>query len=358
MEGTFRGVPALLARARRRRYVAEQERVEDDSLPLDTDSGRWGQKGSRPATRGARSSVREPRQSRSSDSPTGLPKSAFKPIAFNSLLRGVKRAKVPDNVRPALTEEEMDAILTAYRPGTVEYTVIVLMLGTGLRFNEAREMLVGDVDFANVLLAVRPEISKSKELRTVDVHDAVLKELDRYLRQRDVRKSEQPLSSHRRGQAVQRRRIRQTSFVGSGASRAFHTSTHISLATLGRLASMATSSNSSGKAAGKTGSRSSVIATVSDPRARTWSTRSTSGERSSPQARFGVDRLWSSALQRGRPRFPPSVRANLNDRWAERESNPHSQRRLIYSQRSSPHCSICPRCGGDHTSLRLFAAIR
>ena len=34
--------------------------------------------------------------------------------------------------------------------------------------------------------------------------------------------------------------------------------------------------------------------------------------------------------------------------WAERESNPHSQRRLIYSQRSSPHCSICPRrvrCG-------------
>jgi hypothetical protein len=31
------------------------------------------------------------------------------------------------------------------------------------------------------------------------------------------------------------------------------------------------------------------------------------------------------------------------NRWAERESNPHSQRRLIYSQRSSPHCSICPR---------------
>src|SRR5437899_6963049 len=31
------------------------------------------------------------------------------------------------------------------------------------------------------------------------------------------------------------------------------------------------------------------------------------------------------------------------NRWAERESTPHSQRRLIYSQRSSPHCSICPR---------------
>jgi hypothetical protein len=35
-----------------------------------------------------------------------------------------------------------------------------------------------------------------------------------------------------------------------------------------------------------------------------------------------------------------TARENL---WAERESNPHSQRRLIYSQRSSPHCSICPR---------------
>src|SRR5712692_8067263 len=38
------------------------------------------------------------------------------------------------------------------------------------------------------------------------------------------------------------------------------------------------------------------------------------------------------------PRCPET-----SQRWAERESNPHSQRRLIYSQRSSPHCSICPR---------------
>lgn len=110
-----------------------------------------------------------------------------------SLLRAVKKAKVPDNVRAALTEDEMDAILRAYRPGTVEYTVILLMLGTGLRFNEAREMRVGDIDFANGLLTVRPEISKSKELRSVDVHDAVLKEVDRYLRQRTNRRSDQPL---------------------------------------------------------------------------------------------------------------------------------------------------------------------
>src|SRR5947207_5367394 len=40
------------------------------------------------------------------------------------------------------------------------------------------------------------------------------------------------------------------------------------------------------------------------------------------------------------PRRPVVIEEN---RWAERESNPHSQRLLIYSQRSSPHCSICPR---------------
>jgi RNA polymerase sigma factor (sigma-70 family) len=55
------------------------------------------------------------------------------------------------------------------------------------------ELLVGDIDFANGLLTVRPEISKSKELRTVDVHDAVMKELDRYLRKRHIRRPEQPL---------------------------------------------------------------------------------------------------------------------------------------------------------------------
>src|SRR6266545_2900343 len=32
-------------------------------------------------------------------------------------------------------------------------------------------------------------------------------------------------------------------------------------------------------------------------------------------------------------RLPPFVCGNLNNRWAERESNAHSQRRLIYSQR-------------------------
>src|SRR6266566_4763976 len=42
-------------------------------------------------------------------------------------------------------------------------------------------------------------------------------------------------------------------------------------------------------------------------------------------------------------RLAISLKRVRKTRWAERESNPHSQRRLIYSQRSSPHCSICPR---------------
>jgi len=35
MEPAFKGVAVLLARARSRRYVAEQDRAEDDTLPLD-----------------------------------------------------------------------------------------------------------------------------------------------------------------------------------------------------------------------------------------------------------------------------------------------------------------------------------
>jgi hypothetical protein len=50
MEPTFRGVAALLARARLRRYMTEQDRAEDDALPLDTDRARWHQSGNRPAT--------------------------------------------------------------------------------------------------------------------------------------------------------------------------------------------------------------------------------------------------------------------------------------------------------------------
>src|SRR5260221_12551933 len=41
--------------------------------------------------------------------------------------------------------------------------------------------------------------------------------------------------------------------------------------------------------------------------------------------------------------------------WAERESNPHSQRRLIYSQRSSPPARSAQARGREPT-LRAFAA--
>jgi integrase len=110
-----------------------------------------------------------------------------------SLLRHVKKPKVMENVRQPLSDEEIDAILSAYKPATLAYTVAALMIGTGIRFNEARELRVSDADFANGLLTVRGETSKTRNTRTVDVHDAVLKELDRYLRQRPIRKPEDPL---------------------------------------------------------------------------------------------------------------------------------------------------------------------
>ncbi len=63
--------------------------------------------------------------------------------------------------------------LSAYKPGTLEYTVAALMIGTGVRFNEARELRVGDVDFGHGVLTVRGETRKTRSTRTVDVHDAV-----------------------------------------------------------------------------------------------------------------------------------------------------------------------------------------
>jgi integrase len=110
-----------------------------------------------------------------------------------SLLRHVKKPKVMDNVRQPLSDDEIDAILSTGRPGTLAYTAAALMIGTGIRFNEARELRVGDVDFGDGLLTVRGETSKTRSTRTVDVHDAVLKELDRYLRERPVRKPDDPL---------------------------------------------------------------------------------------------------------------------------------------------------------------------
>lgn len=66
------------------------------------------------------------------------------------------------------------------------------MLGTGLRLNEARALMVADVDFANCTVTVRSETSKFRKGRTVYMHKEVAYQLDRYVRNRDNNSQNDP----------------------------------------------------------------------------------------------------------------------------------------------------------------------
>lgn len=111
-----------------------------------------------------------------------------------SVLRNVRKPRVSSDVRQPLTDEELDALLLgAGRPGERNRTLIVFMLGTGLRLNEARELRLADVDLAARQATVRPETSKFRRMRIVDFHDSVTRELDRYLRRRPHAYPDAPL---------------------------------------------------------------------------------------------------------------------------------------------------------------------
>ena len=138
-----------------------------------------------------------------------------------SLLKNVRRTKVDEDVRRPLTDLELEAVLgAAGSPGSRDYAALVLMAGTGLRANEVREAVVGDVSLEDCTFTVRPETSKFGKSRVVHFHEAVGKELDRYLRQRINLDTSQPLFPSRSGQVFNDngwdkvfQRIRKTSGV-------------------------------------------------------------------------------------------------------------------------------------------------
>lgn len=100
-----------------------------------------------------------------------------------SVLKHVRRTKVDDDVRQPLSDTQLDRIIdAAARPGERDRAIVVLMAGSGLRANEAREARVGDLDLGTGTFRVRPETSKFGRERVVYLHPAVTKELDRYLR--------------------------------------------------------------------------------------------------------------------------------------------------------------------------------
>ena len=102
-----------------------------------------------------------------------------------SVLKHVRRTKVDQDVRQPLSDSQLDRILDAAgSPGDRDRAIVVLLAGSGLRANEAREARVGDLDLDAGTFRVRPETSKFGRERVVYLHPAVTKELDRYLRNR------------------------------------------------------------------------------------------------------------------------------------------------------------------------------
>jgi integrase len=105
-----------------------------------------------------------------------------------SLLKHVKRAKVSNDVRQPLTDAEIDALkYAAGKSGERDYAMFVFLLGTGLRLNECRELLLADIDIQRGQVSIRPETSKFRKGRVVDFHPSVARELDKYLRNRSLR---------------------------------------------------------------------------------------------------------------------------------------------------------------------------
>jgi integrase len=119
-----------------------------------------------------------------------------------SVLKHVRRTRVDDDVRQPLSDAQLERLLdVAGRPGDRDHTMVVLLAGSGLRANEAREARVGDLDLDGGTFRVRPETSKFGRERVVYLHPAVTKELDRYLRYRHLDANpESPLFPTRAGE--------------------------------------------------------------------------------------------------------------------------------------------------------------
>lgn len=120
-----------------------------------------------------------------------------------SVLKTVKRGKVDKNVcQPLNDSEAARAIDGAAHLGTVARAAVIFDLDTGLRLNELREARVGDLDLARGEFNVRPETSKFGRGRMVSLHPELAREMERYLRDRQIgRDALAPLFPTRTGEA-------------------------------------------------------------------------------------------------------------------------------------------------------------
>ncbi len=130
-----------------------------------------------------------------------------------SVLRVVRRPKVKDKHRRALSDAEMWRVIEVSGEGEQggrDRAMIWTLLGAGLRRGELVGLQLGDVNLAERLIHVRAGTSKSIHARDVAIPVELVKELDHY--KADVRLGDTsenaPLFMNRHGEALTGNAIR------------------------------------------------------------------------------------------------------------------------------------------------------
>lgn len=130
-----------------------------------------------------------------------------------SVLRVVRRPKVKDKHRRALSDAEMWRVIEVSGEGEQggrDRAIIWTLLGSGLRRGELVGLQLGDVNLAERLIHVEAATSKSIHARDVAIPVELVKELDHY--SADIRIGEKrddaPLFVNRHGQALTGNAIR------------------------------------------------------------------------------------------------------------------------------------------------------
>ena len=119
-----------------------------------------------------------------------------------SVLLKVKRGKIDDDVRRPLTDQEMERLInTATRLSPTARAICLFAFSTGLRLNELCEARVSDLSIERGEFSVRAETSKFGRSRSVFLHPAIVREIERYLRARSItRDADAPLFPTRTGE--------------------------------------------------------------------------------------------------------------------------------------------------------------
>ncbi len=101
------------------------------------------------------------------------------------MLAEIRTPKVPQDVRRPLTDAEVETVLKAAkgtRNGERDYALVVLLLDTGIRLNEALCLTVGDFNMGELVLTIRAETSKGNRTREVRFGREAARAVDRYAR--------------------------------------------------------------------------------------------------------------------------------------------------------------------------------